>query len=90
MRISLISENYLYLLLVLLGLTCSLTLKMEVVYSSETLINFYESTRHHIPQNITLDTYSCKNLKRDTRKLNHDYLLSDIMWRILQTLGLNL
>jgi hypothetical protein len=33
------------------------TLKMEVVRPSEPSVNFYQSTRHHIPEDISLHSY---------------------------------
>jgi hypothetical protein len=45
------------------SLSFSLTLKMEAVRSSETSLNFYRSTRHHIPEDSTLRNHRCKNIK---------------------------
>jgi hypothetical protein len=38
-------------------------LKMEVVYSSESLINFYQTTNYHIPEDISLHIYHHENIK---------------------------
>jgi hypothetical protein len=38
-------------------------LKMEEVYSSETLINFYQTTWHHILEDSMLHRHYCWNLK---------------------------
>jgi hypothetical protein len=38
-------------------------LKIEAIRSSETLVNFYWTTRRHIPENSTIHSHSSKNLK---------------------------
>jgi hypothetical protein len=45
----------------LASMTSSSGLKMEALCSSEPSINFYETTRHHIPES-TIHGHSCKNL----------------------------
>jgi hypothetical protein len=43
-----------------------LTLKMEAIYSSETSVDFQQTTRRYIPEDSTLqtDTFLKKNLKK--------------------------
>jgi hypothetical protein len=41
-------------LLLVSGLTYSLTLKMETIYSSETSVNFQRTTRNSVPEDIAL------------------------------------
>jgi hypothetical protein len=40
-----------------------MTLKMEVICSSETLVNFQQTTWHYNPEHITLHSHYCHNLK---------------------------
>jgi hypothetical protein len=39
------------------------TLKMEVICSSETSVDFQRTTRRYIPEDSTLHNYRCENLK---------------------------
>jgi hypothetical protein len=41
----------------------NIALTMVVETTSERLINFYETTRHNIPENGNLHTHCCDNLK---------------------------
>jgi hypothetical protein len=36
---------------------------MEVTYSSETSVDFQRTTRRYIPEDRTLQTHRCENLK---------------------------
>jgi hypothetical protein len=63
-----LSFHTLFLLLVvwflLLSQTSrSFTLKMEAVSSSETLVDFYHTTRRHILGDSILHSHQCENLK---------------------------
>jgi hypothetical protein len=40
-------------------------LKMKTVCFSEILVNFYQTTQHHIVENGTLHCHCCENLKFD-------------------------
>jgi hypothetical protein len=48
----------------------SSTLKMEAIYSSETLVDIQRTTRHYIPEVDTLHNHRCVNLK----SYKHDIL----------------
>jgi hypothetical protein len=39
------------------------TLKMEAMCSSETSVNFYQATRHRIPEDTSVHSHRCENLK---------------------------
>jgi hypothetical protein len=41
----------------------SLTLKMEVICSSKTLVEFQQNIPHYIPEDSTLHNHRCENLK---------------------------
>jgi hypothetical protein len=43
-------------------LDCSLILKMKVVYSSETSVNLYKTTRRYILHDTILHSDSCENI----------------------------
>jgi hypothetical protein len=43
----------------------TLTLKMEAAHPSEILVNFYQTTWHHIQQNSSLHGYFHENLRAD-------------------------
>jgi hypothetical protein len=43
--------------------TITITLMMEAVSTSETLVNFYETTQHNIPEDSHLHNRCCVNLK---------------------------
>jgi hypothetical protein len=49
----------------------SSTLKMEAICSSETSVEFQQTTRRYFPEDITLHNYCCENLKsyRDESRL---------------------
>jgi len=40
-----------------------LTLKMEAVCSSKTIVTIYQSTHCDIPEDLNLHQYQCQNLK---------------------------
>jgi hypothetical protein len=44
----------------------SSTLKMELIFSSETSVDFQRTTRHYIPENNTLYNHCCEHLKSYT------------------------
>jgi hypothetical protein len=44
-------------------------MKMKAVRSSETSVNLYQTTRHHIPKDSTFDSHRCRNFK--THKLEN-------------------
>jgi hypothetical protein len=44
-------------------LAFSSTLRMEVVRSSETSVNFYQIRRRHIPENSSLHCHCCEDFK---------------------------
>jgi hypothetical protein len=41
----------------------SLALKMEATCSSETSVDFQQTTQHYIPEDSTLHNHHCENLK---------------------------
>jgi hypothetical protein len=46
---------------------------MEAVRYSETLVNFYQITRCHTPEDNTLHSFHCENLKLNTLQKNHTF-----------------
>jgi hypothetical protein len=48
-------------------LAYSLALKMEVICSSETSVDFQQSTRHYIPEARMLYNHCCENLKSKSK-----------------------
>jgi hypothetical protein len=46
-----------------------ITLMMEAARTSETLVNFYQTTRHYNPEDSHLHTHHHENLKSHTVKL---------------------
>jgi hypothetical protein len=43
-------------------LAYSTTLKMEAIYSSETSVDFQQTTRRYIPEDRTIHNQRCENL----------------------------
>jgi hypothetical protein len=57
-----ISLQFVSCLLLIACLAYCSTLKMESVFSSETSLNFYRTTRRHVPWDGTLHSYRCESL----------------------------
>jgi hypothetical protein len=55
------------------GLAYCSTMKMEVVRSSDTSVNFYKNTRRYIPEYSALHSHFSENLK--PKAVNHFYCL---------------
>jgi hypothetical protein len=64
-----------YAVLELNYVTLYLSLKTETVSSSEVTVNFYQTTRCHIPEDSTVHSH-CENL--ETSQIYHDFYHSSL------------
>jgi hypothetical protein len=62
----------------------SLTIKMEAVYSPKTLVNFYQTTWCHIPDNGTLHSHHCETLNTHTKQnFLYKYILVSFRYHLI-------
>jgi hypothetical protein len=53
------------------SLVYSVTLKVKVICSSETMVYFHQTTQQYIPEDRTLQSYNCEKLNPKGRRLLH-------------------